>query len=80
MFLLLWMWFLFRCAIKNKFWISGVLDVTGKLEVNDFCLIIMDPGQMHLLQKFGQGKIVCLDGTHGFNGYDFEWVAFVSTL
>ncbi|XP_029347989.1 uncharacterized protein LOC115034730 [Acyrthosiphon pisum] len=56
---------------------QGVLDVTGKLELNDFCLIIMNPGQMHLLQKFGQGKVVCLDGTHGLNGYDFELVTLM---
>ncbi|KAL5235762.1 hypothetical protein ACI65C_003172 [Semiaphis heraclei] len=56
---------------------QGVIDITGKLETNDFCLIIMDPGQRHLLQKFGQGKVVCLDGTHGLNGYDFELVTLM---
>lgn len=31
----------------------------------------MDPGQKYMLKKFGQGKIVCIDGTHGLNTYDF---------
>ncbi|KAL5238621.1 hypothetical protein ACI65C_006031 [Semiaphis heraclei] len=56
---------------------GGVIDITGKLETYDFCLIIMDPGQRHLLQTFGQGKVVCLDGTHGLNGYDFELVTLM---
>jgi len=37
----------------------------------------MDPGQRHLLKKFRQGNVVCLDGTHGLNGYYFELVTLM---
>ncbi|XP_025194303.1 uncharacterized protein LOC112593925 isoform X2 [Melanaphis sacchari] len=38
---------------------------------NDFCLVIMTQFQSELLLKFGKDK-VCLDGTHGLNGYNFQ--------
>lgn len=34
----------------------------------------MEPGQRQLLQTFGQGKVVCLDGTRELIGYDFELI------
>lgn len=37
----------------------------------------MDPGQLYMLQQFGEKKVVCLDGTHGLNGYDFELVTLL---
>ncbi|XP_072375185.1 uncharacterized protein [Diabrotica undecimpunctata] len=37
----------------------------------DFILIVMTPSQIEILKKFG-GNIICLDGTHGTNSYDFE--------
>lgn len=37
----------------------------------------MDPSQMHMLKQFGHGKIVCIDGTHGLNAYDFELVTLL---
>ncbi|KAH1018967.1 hypothetical protein HUJ05_006637 [Dendroctonus ponderosae] len=37
----------------------------------DFILIIMTPGQKELLLRFGN-DCVCMDGTHGLNGYGFE--------
>uniref|UniRef100_A0A6P7GR01 Uncharacterized protein LOC114345728 n=1 Tax=Diabrotica virgifera virgifera TaxID=50390 RepID=A0A6P7GR01_DIAVI len=40
-------------------------------EENDVCLIIMNTVQKELFKKF-VGNIVCVDGTHGLNSYDFE--------
>lgn len=40
-------------------------------EMKDFCLILMYPNQRDMLEKFGS-NIVCIDGTHGLNSYDFE--------
>jgi len=37
----------------------------------DFALIIMTKFQQRQLKKFGTGKI-CIDGTHGTNGYDIQ--------
>jgi len=37
----------------------------------DFALIIMTNFQQRQLKKFGPGKI-CIDGTHGTNGYDIQ--------
>lgn len=42
-----------------------------KLKSEDFVLIIMTPAQQKFLQKYGT-DCICLDGTHGLNGYDFE--------
>ncbi|CAG9837716.1 unnamed protein product [Diabrotica balteata] len=42
-----------------------------QLKNDDFVLVIMTPSQVELLKKFG-GNIICLDGTHGTNSYDFE--------
>lgn len=40
-------------------------------EYEDFALIIMTDGQRELLSKFGN-DCICVDGTHGLNGYGFE--------
>jgi len=62
--------------ILKKFFlnISGVVDDRSMLYLKDFCIILMDPGQKYMLHKFGQQKIVCIDGTRGLIGYDFELV------
>lgn len=41
------------------------------LNKEDFCLIFMNSTQISLLKKFGT-KILCIDGTHGLNSYNFE--------
>ena len=41
------------------------------LQPEDFALAIMSKAQAELLKKFGTGSIVCMDSTHGTNGYDF---------
>jgi len=43
---------------------------------DDFCLIIMTQFQSELLMKFGNDK-VCIDGTHGLNGYNFQLYTIV---
>ncbi|XP_050499982.1 uncharacterized protein LOC126880257 isoform X1 [Diabrotica virgifera virgifera] len=42
-----------------------------ELKKEDFALIIMTDGQKELLAKFGN-DCICIDGTHGLNGYGFE--------
>lgn len=39
---------------------------------NDFCLIFMNTSQEYMLKTYGNESIVCVDSTHGLNGYDFE--------
>jgi len=41
------------------------------LATEDFCIIIMNGSQQHMLSKFGN-TIVAIDSTHGTNCYDFE--------
>ncbi|KAJ8921273.1 hypothetical protein NQ315_013745 [Exocentrus adspersus] len=41
------------------------------LEIDDFCLIIMNQYQQLMLKTFGQNTIV-VDSTHGLTQYDFE--------
>uniref|UniRef100_A0A2S2QF98 ZSWIM1/3 RNaseH-like domain-containing protein n=1 Tax=Sipha flava TaxID=143950 RepID=A0A2S2QF98_9HEMI len=43
---------------------------------DDFCLIIMTQFQSELFLKFGNDKI-CIDGTHGLNGYNFQLYSLV---
>ncbi|GFX09624.1 MULE domain-containing protein [Trichonephila clavipes] len=40
------------------------------LEKDDFLLVLMNSAQSEILQKFGN-SIVCMDSTHGTNGYNF---------
>ncbi|KAF0707929.1 Transporter [Aphis craccivora] len=56
---------------------KGEVDGNNILDLKDFCIILMDPSQMHMLKQFGNGKIVCIDGTHGLNAYDFELVTLL---
>lgn len=42
-----------------------------ELRMEDFVLIIMTDGQRDLLKRFGN-DCICVDGTHGLNGYGFE--------
>ncbi|XP_044749811.1 uncharacterized protein LOC123310409 [Coccinella septempunctata] len=51
---------------------QGILDEKEfYLKKEDFVLIIMTTAQKEFLAKYGS-DIICLDGTHGVNGYDFE--------
>lgn len=51
---------------KQNEWFEGY-----NFKMKDFCLILMYPNQREMLEKFGS-NIVCIDGTYGFNCYDFE--------
>uniref|UniRef100_A0A6P7GVN3 Uncharacterized protein LOC114341342 n=1 Tax=Diabrotica virgifera virgifera TaxID=50390 RepID=A0A6P7GVN3_DIAVI len=42
-----------------------------QLKQEDFVLMIMTEGQKELLLRFGD-DCICMDGTHGLNGYGFE--------
>ncbi|XP_047100935.1 uncharacterized protein LOC124719782 [Schistocerca piceifrons] len=46
-------------------------DLYPELKSEDFALIIMNNAQGEILTKYG-GDCICVDGTHGLNGYDFE--------
>lgn len=39
---------------------------------NDLCLIFMNTSQEYMLRTYGNESTVCVDSTHGLNGYDFE--------
>lgn len=41
------------------------------LQCEDFCLIIMNQSQQHMLRTFGS-NIIAIDSTHGLNPYNFE--------
>lgn len=46
-------------------------DCLENFDKQDICLIIMNSIQKELFKKFAD-NIVCVDGTHGLNSYDFE--------
>uniref|UniRef100_A0A6P7HB34 Uncharacterized protein LOC114346518 isoform X1 n=1 Tax=Diabrotica virgifera virgifera TaxID=50390 RepID=A0A6P7HB34_DIAVI len=48
----------------------------SQLKKEDFILIIMNSVQCHLLKKYGS-DCICLDGTHGTNGYNFELITLL---
>ena len=41
------------------------------LSDRDFVIAIQTPLQADLMKKLCNGRVVCIDGTHGTNGYDF---------
>lgn len=54
----------------NKF--NGELDPEHtELHLDDFVLILMSDTQIEMLKNLGN-DVVCVDGTHGTNGYGFE--------
>ena len=46
-------------------------DKTG-LKREDFLIVLQTPIQAEMLIKFAEGKVVCVDATHGTNAYDFK--------
>ncbi|KAL5246013.1 hypothetical protein ACI65C_013421 [Semiaphis heraclei] len=40
---------------------QGEVDGNNILDLKDFCIILMDPSQMHMLKQFGHGKISMCD-------------------
>ena len=37
----------------------------------------MYPCQATMMQKLGEGKIICIDSTHGTTGYNFSLVTII---
>lgn len=44
------------------------------LSPNDFILAIQTPLQADIMKRFSDGRVICVDGTHGTNGYDFTLI------
>ena len=49
-------------------------DVCDNLSDKDFVLAIQTPLQADMMKKFTSSRVVCVDGTHGTNGYDFTLI------
>ena len=47
------------------------------LSKNDFMLVLQTELQAEMLLKIGPDKIICIDGTHGTNGYDFTLITIM---
>ena len=45
------------------------------LDDEDFALVLQTPTQTEMLKEFG--KIICIDSTHGTNGYDFNLITIL---
>ncbi|KAK5648053.1 hypothetical protein RI129_002945 [Pyrocoelia pectoralis] len=61
-------------AISIEAWVTDMHNTQCVLfykPQEDFVLIIMNDGQFQMLQQFST-DCVCIDCTHGLNGYDFE--------
>ena len=43
----------------------------------DFILAIQTPLQADMMKRFSNGRVVCVDGTHGTNGYDFTLITVI---
>lgn len=44
---------------------------------NNFVLAIQTNLQVEMLQKIGPKKVICIDATHGTNGYDFSLITII---
>lgn len=53
-----------------------ISELHPQLKPEDFFLIIMNKGQKDILEKYGN-DVVCVDGTHGINSYEFELVTLL---
>ena len=52
-------------------------DECNNLRDEDFLLAIQTPLQAEMMKIFGSGRVVCVDGTHGTNSYDFKSITLV---
>lgn len=46
------------------------------MHINDFVLAIQTPLQAEMLKRFGN-NVLCIDATHGTNGYDFSLITLI---
>ena len=44
---------------------------------NDFMLLIQTQLQAKIIKKYSYGRVICIDSTHGTNGYDFTRITNV---
>lgn len=56
---------------KHLYNIEQTYNLNSNLKLEYFVLIIMNEGQMKMLENYGS-DCVCIDGTHGLNNYGFE--------
>lgn len=49
-------------------------ECDNNLSTNDFVLALQTPLQADILKRFSNNRIVCVDNTHGTNGYDFSLI------
>lgn len=53
---------------------QGKMEGCSTLHPNDFVLAIQTPLQAKILKMFGPDKVICIDSTHGTNGYNFSLI------
>jgi hypothetical protein len=56
---------------------QGVDDERRALKRDDFVIALQTPIQAEMFKKFGEGKVVCVDATHGTNAYDFKLITLL---
>ena len=54
-----------------------VLKNYPQLKSEDFILVLMNEAQIEILNKYGS-DILCIDGTHGLNQYDFQLITLLT--
>ena len=58
---------------------QGKNKTFDNLHANDFVLAIQTPMQADMMKALGNEKVVCIDATHGTNGYDFLLITVLVT-
>ena len=58
---------------------QGKNKTFDNLHANDFVLAIQTPMQADMMKALGNEKVVCIDATHGTNGYDFSLITVLVT-
>ena len=56
---------------------GSIVQSCTDLNIDDFVIALHTPLQAQILQKFGQNGTVCIDSTHGTNGYNFVLTTIV---
>ena len=56
---------------------QGADDDTTGLKRDDFLIVLQTPIQAEMFKKFAEGKVVCIDATHGTNAYDFKLITLL---
>ena len=56
---------------------QGSVSSQNNLLPNDFVLALQTSLQATVMKMFGPDKIICIDATHGTNGYDFSLITVI---